>query len=100
GALIERVTGDTYASYVQRSVLHRAGLGATWCGSSAAPAGKLAKGYTHQGGRFATVGAPSLEQTFSSGALYSTVRDLVQWQTILARGSVIRPSTYERMTSA
>src|SRR2546426_504349 len=100
GVLIESVTGDTYANYMQRSVLHRAGLATTWCGPGAVPEGRLAKGYTDRRGRFATVEAPSLEQKFSSGALYSTVQDLVQWQTLLPRGSVIRADTYEQMTTA
>ncbi len=99
GMLIERVTGDTYANHIKRSVLDRAGLSATWCGSREVPSDRLAKGYTDRAGCFATVEMPSMKQTFSSGALYSTVEDLWQWQNALIEGRVIEPETYQRMTT-
>jgi len=99
GVLIETLTGDTYANHIRRSVLDCAGLTATWCGFTEVAPQRLAKGYTKRGRHFATVESPSLEQTSSSGALYSTVEDLVLWQTALAQGRVIRPSTYQRMTT-
>ncbi len=100
GMLIERVTGDTYANHIRKSVLNRAGLSATWCDSREVPSERLAKGYTDRAGCFATVEMPPMEQTFSSGALYSTVEDLVRWQGALIEGRVIEPETYQRMTTA
>jgi CubicO group peptidase (beta-lactamase class C family) len=97
GVLIEKVTGETYANYIQLSVLPRARLAATWCGAEHVPTERLARGYTERGGLFATVETPSATQTFSSGALYSTVVDLVQWQIALTQGRVIRSESYERM---
>ncbi len=99
GILIERVTGDTYANHIRKSVLNRAGLSATWCGASEVPSERLAKGYTDRAGCFATVQMPAMEQTFSSGALYSTVEDLVRWQSALIDGRVIDPEAYQRMTT-
>src|SRR6266550_1630461 len=99
GMLIESVTGDTYANHIRESVLNRAGLSATWCGSTEVPSERLAKGYTDRAGCFATVEMPSMEQTFSSGALYSTVEDLVRWQSALIEGRVIEPEAYQRMTT-
>ncbi len=97
GALIEQVTGESWADRIRGSVLHQAGLTSTWCASSDAPSQRLAQGYAERAGQFATIQAPSSTQTFSSGALYSTVMDLVHWRIAMSSGRVVRQKTYETM---
>jgi len=97
GFVLERVTGRAYRDLIQELVLDPARLGSTWYGPPAVPDARLAKGYTDEGGRFCTVAMPMPEQTFSSGALYATVADLVAWQLALLDGLVVSRSGYAQM---
>jgi CubicO group peptidase (beta-lactamase class C family) len=79
GALYERVTGETYADGLRR-LTARAGLTDTSISGPRAIVPRLATAYVVENGQ--QIKAPYIDWSvaFSSGAAYSTVRDLWRWR--------------------
>jgi CubicO group peptidase (beta-lactamase class C family) len=88
GALYERVTGETYADGLRR-LTARAGLTDTGISGPRAIVPRLATAYVVENGQ--QIKAPYIDWSvaFSSGAVYSTVRDLWRWRGELLAGRVL-----------
>jgi CubicO group peptidase (beta-lactamase class C family) len=88
GALYERVTGETYADGLRR-LTARAGLTDTGISGPHAIVPRLATAYVFENGQ--QIKAPYIDWSvaFSSGAVYSTVRDLWRWRGELLAGRVL-----------
>jgi D-alanyl-D-alanine carboxypeptidase len=95
GLLIEKVTGSSYQNCVQEMVLSPCGLADT----THTPAHPYARGYARLGNHMFEVQGPDIQQTFASGSLWSTVSDLVKWQSALEKGEVVSQTAYDRMTT-
>jgi D-alanyl-D-alanine carboxypeptidase len=96
GAIIERVSGMTYAAFLRKRVLD----GTSFAGISyGVPAGKsVAFGYD--------AAAPtkplsiwSSNVTYAAGALYATPTDLVHWDDAFFNGRVVAPAMVKRLTT-
>src|ERR1041384_5841100 len=83
GLVIEAVTGEPLDSHLRRSLLTPLGLNSTYYGKPTAQEACTATGYAVAGGGFAEVQAPPAGDTFSSGALWSTVEELICWERAL-----------------
>jgi D-alanyl-D-alanine carboxypeptidase len=102
GLVIERVTGQSYAAYLERRIIAPLGLSHTGpCPDQMAPP-------TDAVGYLLPIGAPLLTVTgsypfdseaFAAGELCSTVGDLVKWANDLAHGRVVSARTYKEMTT-
>ncbi|HEY4215566.1 MAG TPA: serine hydrolase domain-containing protein, partial [Gemmatimonadaceae bacterium] len=101
GMVIEKVTGQKYAHYVDAQFFKPLGLKQTsYCPSKTSdPA--FALGYS-KGANGATTRAQfmDLSQPFAAGALCSTVGDFAKWQRALASGRVVSPASYALMSTA
>jgi CubicO group peptidase (beta-lactamase class C family) len=88
GALYERVTGETYADGLRR-LTARAGLTDTGISGPRTIVSRLATAYVVENGQ--QIKAPYIDWSvaFSSGAAYSTVRDLWQWRRELLAGRIL-----------
>jgi CubicO group peptidase (beta-lactamase class C family) len=88
GALYERVTGETYADGLRR-LTARAGLTDTGISGPRAIVPRLATAYVVENGQ--QIKAPYIDWSvaFSSGAMYSTVRNLWRWRGELLAGRVL-----------
>jgi CubicO group peptidase (beta-lactamase class C family) len=88
GALYEHVTGETYADGLRR-LTARAGLTDTGISRPRSVMPRLATAYVIENGQ--QIRAPYIDWSvaFSSGAVYSTVRDLWQWRKELLGGRVL-----------
>lgn len=94
GLLIEKVSGESYAAYLDRTMLRPHGLAAThYCGSRA-----HATGYAR---RDTVVAMPPtrMKPVFAAGALCSTAGDVAKWSHALALGRVVSPASWQRMTT-
>jgi D-alanyl-D-alanine carboxypeptidase len=95
GAIIEKVTGTTYAVNLQQFIFSPLGLTNTYY--SIPPASQSAIGYT-------SAGTPALvvdrSAPFAAGALSSNVSDLVAWDNALINGKVVSPDSFKAMTSS
>ncbi|MEO8383267.1 MAG: serine hydrolase [Acidobacteriota bacterium] len=83
GALIEKVTGKSYAEAVKTRIFDPLGMKASGYDLASPLIPKRASGYQLAGGQY--VNAPYLDMTipYAAGSLYSTVEDLYLWDRAL-----------------
>jgi CubicO group peptidase (beta-lactamase class C family) len=99
GMVLDKVTGQPYATHLQREFFTALGLQQTnYCPSRATDTTHAA-GYDVQGDRVQPATYLSMTHPYSAGALCSTVRDLVRWQRALAGGRVVSAASLTRMTT-
>jgi CubicO group peptidase (beta-lactamase class C family) len=100
GMIIEKVTGETYASYLQHDLFTPLGLRQTSYCPSRPTDPSFADGYSSAGGTVKPAVFLDMSHPFAAGALCSTVRDLVIWQRALAGGRVVNAKSFALMTTA
>ncbi|QBE62661.1 serine hydrolase domain-containing protein [Pseudoduganella lutea] len=95
GAIIEKVSGLSYARFMDERIFKPLGMAHTgYEGTGAAL--KPVPGYSVQDGQ-ATLSRPlSMAWPYAAGALVSTVDDLARWQAALVDGKLVRPDTLRR----
>ena len=100
GAIIERVTGTTYAKALRELLLTPLGLGDTGFDDPADVIERRAAGYlrTPEGVQNAPYIDPSA--VFSAGMLRSSAHDLLRWAELLRSGRVFRDSATAAMMVA
>jgi D-alanyl-D-alanine carboxypeptidase len=100
GMIIEKVTGESYAAFLQHEFFTPLGLKQTSYCPSRPTDPSFAAGYSSRSGNPRPAAFLSMTHPFSAGALCSTVRDLVVWQRALAGGRVVNAKSYALMTTA
>ena len=99
GMIIEKVSGEPYAAYLQHDLFTPLGLRQTSYCPTRPTDPSFADGFSSQGGTAKPAAFLSMTHPFSAGALCSTVRDLVAWQRALAGGRVVTARSYGLMTT-
>jgi CubicO group peptidase (beta-lactamase class C family) len=94
GAIIEKVSGQPYASYVANHIFKPLGMTHSYYGTDEPKVPRLASGHTN-GGKPAR--PLSMTQPYSAGGLLSTVDDLAKWDAALAAGRLLKPASFQRM---
>jgi CubicO group peptidase (beta-lactamase class C family) len=100
GAIIETITGQSYASNLTQSIFQPLGLTNTFF--SLPPPSQSAIGYTASTNTPTTL-VPALlvnrSVAFAAGALSTNVYDLVAWDNALFHGKVVSPASFTEMTT-
>jgi len=99
GMVIEKASGQPYATFVQREFFGPLGLTQTSYCPSRATDPHFAVGYQMKGDTMRTADYLSMTHPFAAGAICSTVRDLVKWQRALVAGKVVSAKSFEQMTT-
>lgn len=90
GEIIARVSGESYASYLQTKVLGPAGMQHSQYDSSEDVIPNRASGYAVAGPKkWKNAAYLSMTHPYSAGALVSTVDDLGKWDKALSAGTVL-----------
>lgn len=115
GAIVERVSGQPYMTFLQERVLGPAGMADTGNARSYAIIEHLAAGYMRYGTNTAdsyhmmaccttevalgtlVAAEPTFVTSPTEGGLYATVADLYRWDRALASGRIVKPATVARM---
>jgi CubicO group peptidase (beta-lactamase class C family) len=99
GMVIEKVSGEPYAQYLESQFFKPLGLTHTsYCPSHPTdPA--FASGYSKKDDGVVPHEYLSQTQPFAAGSLCSTVGDFVKWQRDLASGKVVSPESFTQMTT-
>ena len=98
-AVVEKVAGVPYESFLQNQILTPAGLKDTGYDSAARVIHNRATGYLLnadnqiENSKFIDMTVPQ-----GAGALYSTAGDLLKWELALFGGKVLKPASLEEMT--
>ncbi|MCI0601915.1 serine hydrolase [bacterium] len=89
GAMIERISGMSYRDYLEKRIFQPIGMNNTFYGDDKRLIQLRAKGYSLNNEQI--VNAPYISMTVphGSGALVSTVDDLLRWDIALRNGSVV-----------
>lgn len=99
GYILEKVSGQTYAEFLQKNIFTPLGMTDTGIDNNAVILPKRAQGYSPSGNGMQHAGYTSMTIPFSAGALYSTTGDLLKWEQGLFGGKVLKPVSLAKMTT-
>lgn len=95
GALIEKVSGQTYAAFLEQRILQPLGMIQTGYEGVGAGAAVRATGHTpNMWGRFGPVSDISMSQVYAAGAMVSTIDDLALWDAAVSSGKVLKSASW------
>lgn len=100
GAIIEKISGQSYAAFLEQRIFKPLGMKDTYyegMGRSKAP---VAAGHTRSGSGYGPARPLSMTQPYAAGSLVSTVDDLAKWDAAVAAGRLLKPASWQRAFSA
>ncbi len=98
GAIIERVSGLSYADFIEQRIFEPLGMeNSHYGGMQLVP--RRVEGYMGQAGEYRNAPFLSMTQPHAAGSLLSTVDDLARWQKGLFAGAVIPADSLAAMTT-
>lgn len=100
GAVIEKVSGMTYAEFVQKNIFDKLGMKNSYYGSNTRIIPKRVSGYEGVGEALQNASFLSMTLPQAAGSLLATVEDLALWADSLFSGKVISPQALEKMTTS
>lgn len=99
GLIIEKVTGGSYADYIQEHLFRPAGMTRSrYCSNEDVIPGR-AHGYSAGDSGLVRAAYINLAFPFSAGSLCSTALDLVRWNRALHGGRILSPESYRLLTT-
>jgi CubicO group peptidase (beta-lactamase class C family) len=97
GAIIEKLSGQSYAANLEQYIFQPLGLANTYF--SLPPPAQSALGYTLKGTSVIPALVCNRSTAFAAGALSSNVSDLIAWDNALINGEVVSPASFTAMTT-
>jgi CubicO group peptidase (beta-lactamase class C family) len=97
GMIIEKVSGQPYATFLADRIFKPLGMTSTSLDDYADARPVRAKGYSTTNGQTTLAGHTHPSQPFSAGALVSNVVDLAKWDAALAARKLLKPASYDAM---
>ena len=96
GAIVEKLSGGSYADFLAKNVFEPAGMKTALYGSHETLIPNRAYGYARQGDSFKNAPYLSLTQPYAAGSLMMSVDDLVAWEAAVSSGKLISKASWER----
>lgn len=96
GAIIEKISGQTYAGFLEQRIFKPLGMHDTYyegMGRSKAP---VAAGHSRGEKGFGAARPLSMTQPYAAGSLVSTVDDLARWDAAIGSGKLLKPASWQR----
>lgn len=97
GYVIEKVSGQTYAAYLQEHIFTPLGMMDSGYDVSTTVLPRRAAGYSTGGGKVSNADFLAMTLPYAAGSLYSTVDDLLVWDQALHAGKAIKPASVAAM---
>ncbi len=97
GWIIEKAAGESYESFLQKSVFDPLKMASTGYEHHDTILKKRATGYSLAKGKKVNSAYIDMTQPYAAGALYSTVGDLFLWNEALYSGKLVSPKSLEAM---
>jgi CubicO group peptidase (beta-lactamase class C family) len=97
GAVIEKISGETYEQFVEEEIFKKLGMKHSRYGHHEEIIPLRAAGYTRDDDGFRNADYVSMTHPYAGGSLMSTVDDLVLWDRALASDALLEPASRERM---
>jgi CubicO group peptidase (beta-lactamase class C family) len=99
GYLVEKISGESYAKFLEENIFEPLGMKDSGYDSNAAIIPHRASGYTPGANGPENAGFINMAIPFSAGALYSTTHDLLKWEEALFGGKVLSAAEFTKMTT-
>lgn len=99
GMVVERVTGQDYATYVRNEIFLPLGMTSARLCDAHMLVPKLADGYGWEDGNFAPGPIFTWKLPWAPGGMCATAADLLKWQLALDTGRVVSPESLSIMRS-
>jgi CubicO group peptidase (beta-lactamase class C family) len=99
GYILEKVSGEPYAKFVQENLFGPLGMTDTGVDRNVIVLPHLAQGYEAHTGDPKIAGYIDMTVPFSAGDLYSTTEDLLKWERGLFGGKLLTPASLKKMTT-
>lgn len=99
GLVIEKVSGKSYAEYLEETFFEPLGLFETHYLYDAPIIPNRAEGYALEDGVIVNAEPLSMLLPYAAGSLGSSARDLLVWQRALTSGRAVSAESFERMTT-
>jgi CubicO group peptidase (beta-lactamase class C family) len=96
GAIIEKVSGRTYADFVQERIFKPLGLKGSSYDDTERVVPRRVRGYQKGDGGFVNAPYLSMSQPYAAGSLMSTVDDLAVWNDAVFSGRLVRKEWLDR----
>jgi CubicO group peptidase (beta-lactamase class C family) len=100
GYLIERLSAESYATYLQQHLFGPLSMTDTGYNSYVTILARRANGYVREGGQLQNAERPDPSIPYSAGAVYSTVEDLFKWDEALYADTIIKRASQDKMFSS
>lgn len=99
GAVIEAISGKPWHETLDAALLKPQHIGVSYPGDQGLVPG-MVEGYSKgEKGELAVAGSISMTQPHAAGALVGDVQSLWRWNQALHGGQLLKPATYQRMTT-
>jgi CubicO group peptidase (beta-lactamase class C family) len=99
GYLIEKISGQSYADFVQQNIFTPLGMKDSGYDSNAAVIERRAAGYSRGKNGPENAGFVNMTIPLSAGGLYSTTEDLLRWEQGLLGGKLLSSASLAKMTT-
>jgi D-alanyl-D-alanine carboxypeptidase len=97
GYIIEKVSGERYADYIQHHIFQPLGMKSSGYDFTEAIIPQRASGYRWEKTKFVNADYLSMLIPFSAGSLYSTVDDLLTWDQAIYAGKLLNAASFKAM---
>lgn len=98
GAIIEKVSGQSYADFIQTAIFDKLGMKHSYYGGPQIILNR-ANGYQGEAGDYSNAGFLSMSQPHAAGSLLSTVDDMTIWSKALFGGELLSKKSLKKMTT-
>jgi CubicO group peptidase (beta-lactamase class C family) len=96
GAIIEKVSGQTYDKFVEQRIFVPLGMTRTAYEGHERDKAQRALGYSGAPGGFKPTMPLSMTQPYAAGSLVSTVDDLARWDAAVSSGKLLKAASWQR----
>lgn len=96
GAIIEKVSGQSYASFLEQRIFLPLGMTHTAYEGSERTKGPRAAGHSKGDAGFGPARPLSMTQPYAAGSLVSSVDDLARWEAAIAGGKLLKAASWRK----
>ena len=96
GAIIEKVSGETYENFIQKHIFDPRKMTHSYYGSASRILPRRIPGYQKEGDVYINAPYLSMTQPYAAGSLLSSVDDMALWYAALAENKLIKKESLEK----
>ena len=96
GHIIEVVSGESYADFIQTKIFDKVGMEHSYYGSMPLLIPNRASGYSETENGYRNANYLSLTLPYAAGSIMSTTEDLLKWQNAISANSLIKRSSLDK----